>query len=127
MTAPSNKRLAFIVILILFFCLDFDLSQKSLELSKLFMEVYERITQQVQNYSFCADILEQKGVFRVVNSIRLLQEEDLVKHCNEPYQWSNGLRPGDVIGMKVQVASENDELKVICTKENILSAVLIIL
>ena len=63
----------------------------------------------------------------VVNSIRLLQKEDLVKRCKEPYQWSEGLRPGDVIGMKVQVAFENDELKVICTKENILTTVLIIL
>ena len=102
------------VILILFLCVDFDLSQKSLELSKLFMEVYKRVTQQVPNCSFCADILEQKGIFRVVNSIRLLQREDLVKHCKEPYQWSDGLRPGDVIGMKVQVASKNDEIKVIC-------------
>ena len=91
------------------------------------MEVYDRITQQVPNCSFCADILEKKGIFSVVNSIRLLQREDLVKHCKAPYQWSDGLRPGNVIGMKVQVASENDELKVICTKENIVKAVLIIL
>lgn len=123
----SNKRFAFIVILILLFCLDFNLSQKSLELSKLFMEVYERITQQVPNCSFCADILEQKGIFNVVNSIKLLPKKNLVKHCKEPYQWLDGLRPGDVIGMEVRVTSENDELKVICTKENFLTAVLIIL
>lgn len=91
-----------------------------MELSKLFMEVHERITQQVPSCSFCADILEQKGIFSVVNSIKLLQKEDLDKHCKELYQWSEGLRPGDVIGMKVQVASENGDLKVICTIENIL-------
>ena len=93
---------------------------------ELFREVCENITH-VSKSSFAADILERTGLFRVLKNIRLLQKEDLDKHCKEPYQWSDGLRPGDVIGMKVQVASENDKLKVSCTKENIVKTVLMIL
>lgn len=86
-----------------------------MELSELFTEVCESISQQVQITSFCADILEKKGIFRVVNNIRLLQKEELVKHCKEPYQWTKGLIPGDVIGVEVHVTSENDGLEVVYT------------
>lgn len=95
--------------------LDYKLLQKSSELSKLIKEVCENISQQVPISSFCADILEKKGIFKVVNNIRLLQEEELRKHCKEPYHWSKGLRPGDVIGVDVRVTSENDGLEVMYT------------
>lgn len=98
---------------------DYELSQKSLDLSKLFKEVCESISQQVPISSFCADILEKNGIFRVVNNIRVLQKKELRKHCKEPYQWSNGLRPGDIIGAEIQVTSKNDGLEVIYT-QNIL-------
>lgn len=89
-----------------------------MELSKLFKDVCERVTQQVQNSSFCADILDIKGLFTTVNNIRLLKKEELVKHCREPYQWSTGLRPGDVIGIEVDVTFANDRLEVICILVN---------
>ena len=78
----------------------------------VFKEVCESISNLVPISSFCADILEKKGIFEVVNNIKLLQKEELKKHCREPYQWSNGLRPGDVIGVDVRVTSENDGLGV---------------
>ena len=84
-----------------------------MELSKLFKDVCERVTQQVQNSSFCADILDIKGLFTTVNNIRLLKKEELEKHCREPYQWSKGLRPGDVIANEVRVTSDKSELQVI--------------
>ena len=86
-------------------------SHKSFELSKLFKDVCERVTQKVQNS--CADILDIKGLFTTVNTIRLLKKEELVKHCREPYQWSKGLRPGDVIASEVRVTSDKNELQVI--------------
>ena len=92
---------------------DSNSSHKSLELSKLFKDVCERVTQQVQNSSFCAEILDIKGLFTTVNNIRLLKKEELVKHCTEPYQWSKGLRPGDVIASEVRVTSDKNELQVI--------------
>ena len=84
-----------------------------MELSKLFKDVCERVTQQVQNSSFCADILDIKGLFTTVNNIRLLKKEEVLKHCREPYQWSKGLRPGDVIASEVRVTSDKNELQVI--------------
>lgn len=80
---------------------------------ELFEEVYEKVTQHVPKSSFAADILERTGIFRVLNTIRLLQKEDLVKHCREPHQWSNGLRPGDVVATEVRVTSERNGLQVI--------------
>lgn len=115
----TGKRLADIVTI---FFLDNELSQNSLELSKLFKEVCESISQQVKNSSFCADILEKKGILRVVNNIRLLQKEELKKHRKEPYQWSKGLTPGDVIGVKVRVTSKNDGFKVIYTFTYLMSS-----
>ena len=86
-----------------------------MELSKLFKDVCEKVTQQVQNSSFCADTLDMKGLFTIVNNIRFLKKEELVKHCREPYQWSTGLRPGDVIASEVRVTSDKSELQVILT------------
>lgn len=94
--------------------LGYDLYHTSSKLSKIFKEVSEKISQQVPKSSFCADILEKKGIFRVMNNIRLLQKEELVKHCRQHYQWSEGLEPGDVIGVEVQVTSEKKGLEVIC-------------
>ena len=88
-------------------------SSKSLELSKLFKDVCEKVTQQVQNSSYCADILDIKGLSTIVNNIRFLKEDELVKHCREPYKWSKGLRPGDVIASEVRVTSDKSELQVI--------------
>ena len=77
----------------------------------LFREVCEKITQ-VPKSSFAADILERTGIFRVLNNIRLLQKEDLDKHCKAPYQWSEGLRPGDVVATEVLVTSDRNGLQV---------------
>lgn len=88
------------------------MSLKSLELSKLFQEVCKTITQQVPQSSFSADILDRKGISTVLNTIRMLQKEELLKHCREPYQWSKELRPGDVIGFEVRVTPENNKLEV---------------
>ena len=85
-----------------------------LELSELFQEVVTRITRQVPKASFAANILDREGIFRVVNSIRILQKEELLKHCREPYQWSKELRPGDVIGFEVRVTPDNNKFEVIC-------------
>lgn len=58
-------------------------------------------------------------MLKVVNNVRLLQNEELTKHCREPYQWSNCLRPGDVIGIEVRVTPEKDGLAVICNLVNL--------
>ena len=92
---------------------DLNSSLNLLELSKQFKDVCEKVTQQVQNFSFCADIFDIKGLYTTVNNIRLLKKEELEKHCREPYQWSKGLRPGDVIASEVRVTSDKSELQVI--------------
>ena len=111
--------------LILFFFSGFKPTPKSLELSKLFKDVCERVTQQVQNSSFCADIFDMKGLIQTVNSIKLLKKEEIVKHCREPYQWSEGLRPGDVITSEVRVSSGKSGLQVIWISIDFLKNVLI--
>ena len=83
-----------------------------MELSELFQEVVTRITRQVPKESFAADILDRKGIFTLVNNMRILQKEELLKHCREPYQWSKELRPGDVIGFEVRVTPDNNEFEV---------------
>ena len=83
-----------------------------MELSELFEDVRERVTYQVQNTSFCAEIFDIKGLLTTVNNIRVLEKEELLKHCREPYQWSKGLRPGDVIASEVRVTSDKSELQV---------------
>nr|XP_022306057.1 uncharacterized protein LOC111112658 isoform X2 [Crassostrea virginica] len=90
---------------------DNEMSLKSLELSKLFQEVCKKIAQQVPQPSFAADILDRKGISTVLNTIRMLHKEELLKHCREPYQWSKELRPGDVIGFEVRVTPENNKLE----------------
>lgn len=78
----------------------------------MFKDVCERVTHQVQNSSFCADIFDIKGLLTTLNSIRVLEKEELLKHCREPYEWSKGLRPGDVIASEVRVTSDKSELQV---------------
>ena len=78
----------------------------------MFKDVCERVTHQVQNSSFCAEIFDIQGLLTTVNNIRVLKKEELVKHCREPYQWSKGIRPGDVIASEVRVTSDKSELQV---------------
>ena len=118
----TDKRLAPVCIWYHSVFSDFNSSHKSLELSKLFKDVCESVKQHVQNFSFCSDIFDIKGLNTTVNNIRLLKKEELEKHCREPYQWSKGLRPGDVIASEVRVTSDKSELQVILNRLDFLKS-----
>ena len=57
----------------------------------------------------------------------MLQKEELLKHCREPYQWSKELRPGDVIGFEVRVTPDNNEIEVICFLDDLIKTILFFL
>ena len=89
------------------------ISVESPELAEFFKSNCDKIRQSFSSYTFTGDILDKKGISKVLRNIENLSTEVQVLSNQETNRRSTDLKHGAVFILEVEVKFENDELKVI--------------
>lgn len=89
------------------------LQVKSSKMTCFFKSICVRIAQKIPATSFASDILNEKGMFSVLSDIESLANTVNVILDKDGYQMTKDFKPGEVIGLEVEVAFDNGELQVL--------------
>ena len=77
------------------------------ELTEFFNSNCDRIRQSVLSYNFTGDILDEKGLFKVLWDIENLSKKVMVLTNQETNRRPTGFKPGAVFILEVEVKFEN--------------------